>query len=250
MNAVTAAKAVLAKCAANDPWFPQPSQATVLAWAEQVEFTNLTVEDLLAGVTDVYRTRGNGFKPLPADVIGAARALRQEAAMREPGHVSTQRELTNAAKLAREVLALAETKTIPDDDLKFRRPTFNPLRVACTYCHAPVSRPCVSTATRQPLRLGQRYHPARLEAAAAAETSRRQYDVSVALADRQCHCGRPILNNTNACDRCTPIVNGPQQQPNGTVEEIQQRLGGWNLGCNCDLDQPCHADVLLQLANQ
>ena len=27
----------LAKCAAYDPWFPQPNRATVESWAEQIE---------------------------------------------------------------------------------------------------------------------------------------------------------------------------------------------------------------------
>lgn len=30
---------------------------------------------------------------------------------------------------------------------------------------------------------------------------------------------------------------------------IRTRLGGKNLACWCALDQPCHADVLLELAN-
>jgi hypothetical protein len=30
---------------------------------------------------------------------------------------------------------------------------------------------------------------------------------------------------------------------------IRKRLGGKNLACWCALNQPCHADVLLELAN-
>ena len=30
---------------------------------------------------------------------------------------------------------------------------------------------------------------------------------------------------------------------------IRERLGGKNLACWCPLDRPCHADVLLELAN-
>lgn len=33
-------------------------------------------------------------------------------------------------------------------------------------------------------------------------------------------------------------------------EEIKQHLAGHDLACWCPLDQPCHADVLLELANQ
>lgn len=33
------------------------------------------------------------------------------------------------------------------------------------------------------------------------------------------------------------------------VDEIRSELRGKNLACFCPLDQPCHADVLLELAN-
>lgn len=35
-----------------------------------------------------------------------------------------------------------------------------------------------------------------------------------------------------------------------TVEEIQAELGGHDLGCWCPLDQACHGDTLLDLANR
>ncbi len=35
-----------------------------------------------------------------------------------------------------------------------------------------------------------------------------------------------------------------------TVEEIRSTLAGRDLACWCHLDQPCHADVLLELANE
>lgn len=34
-----------------------------------------------------------------------------------------------------------------------------------------------------------------------------------------------------------------------THEEVRQQLRGKNLACWCRFDQPCHADVLLELAN-
>lgn len=33
------------------------------------------------------------------------------------------------------------------------------------------------------------------------------------------------------------------------VERVKTTLRGKNLACWCDLDQPCHADVLLEIAN-
>jgi hypothetical protein len=34
------------------------------------------------------------------------------------------------------------------------------------------------------------------------------------------------------------------------LEEIRRELGGKNLACWCPLDQPCHVDALLRLANE
>ncbi len=34
-----------------------------------------------------------------------------------------------------------------------------------------------------------------------------------------------------------------------TVDEVRRQLKGQNLGCWCPLDRPCHADVLLEVAN-
>ena len=34
-----------------------------------------------------------------------------------------------------------------------------------------------------------------------------------------------------------------------TVDDVRQELAGHDLACWCPLDQPCHADVLLELAN-
>ena len=36
----------------------------------------------------------------------------------------------------------------------------------------------------------------------------------------------------------------------GNLEEIKEALGGKDLACWCPLDQPCHADILLELANK
>ena len=35
-----------------------------------------------------------------------------------------------------------------------------------------------------------------------------------------------------------------------TVDEVRAELSGKNLACWCPLNQPCHADVLLELANK
>lgn len=60
---------VLAKCAANDPWFPNGGESVVLAWAEVFKKSNLQRIDLVEGVTLAYMENGAGFKPLPADIV-------------------------------------------------------------------------------------------------------------------------------------------------------------------------------------
>jgi len=46
------------------------------------------------------------------------------------------------------------------------------------------------------------------------------------------HFKRNVLGNKNYCDM------------------VIKELKGKNLACWCSLDKPCHADVLLQIANQ
>jgi hypothetical protein len=72
------AAAVLAKCASKDPFFPKPSAALALGWGEEFACWNLTTEQLIAGVTRAYRDNGAGFRPLPKDIVDAARTVRRE----------------------------------------------------------------------------------------------------------------------------------------------------------------------------
>lgn len=51
-----------------------------------------------------------------------------------------------------------------------------------------------------------------------------------------------MMANKEFKDRGSPIAP--------TVAEIRSELSGKNLACWCALDQPCHADVLLEIANQ
>jgi hypothetical protein len=44
-------------------------------------------------------------------------------------------------------------------------------------------------------------------------------------------------------------VFDPGRTTGPPIAEIKQRLRGHDLGCWCPLDQPCHADVLLEIAN-
>lgn len=42
---------------------------------------------------------------------------------------------------------------------------------------------------------------------------------------------------------------GPTYHPT-TLDKLRADLRGFDLGCNCEPDQPFHGDVLLGLANQ
>ncbi len=44
--------------------------------------------------------------------------------------------------------------------------------------------------------------------------------------------------------------SAPDHQPPPTRAEIRQHLRGKNLACWCPLDGPCHAGVLLAIANR
>lgn len=70
---------VLAKCSANDPWFPNGGDSTVMAWAEVFAGSGLTRDDLLAGVARAYRVEDAPFRPLPASIVKHARLAYTES---------------------------------------------------------------------------------------------------------------------------------------------------------------------------
>ena len=57
--------------------------------------------------------------------------------------------------------------------------------------------------------------------------------------------GRKVQDNRHA----VALFRGAALQQERLVEAAQTELRGKNLACWCPLDQPCHADVLLELAN-
>lgn len=62
-------------------------------------------------------------------------------------------------------------------------------------------------------------------------------------------CFRDWLTNWSATGR--NWWQGPESdRRKATIEEGLPTLRGKNLACWCPLDQPCHADVLLELANR
>lgn len=113
----TAAHA-LAKCAAYDPWFPQPNRATVEAWAEQIAEYQLHEDDVLEGVKIAYRDNGSGFRPLPKDIVQSARQIRRDRAERETTEERETREdqrdiaLDNRNRIYAMAASIATTKGI------------------------------------------------------------------------------------------------------------------------------------------
>lgn len=51
-------------------------------------------------------------------------------------------------------------------------------------------------------------------------------------------------------DEAVALFRDHLQQHPALVELAQRELRGFHLGCTCPLDQPCHADVWLEAANQ
>jgi len=49
---------------------------------------------------------------------------------------------------------------------------------------------------------------------------------------------------------CYPGMLGVPYEGRPTIAEIQAALRGKDLACDCHMSQPCHADVLLELANR
>lgn len=84
------------------------------------------------------------------------------------------------------------------------------------------------------------------------------------IVDRTSRYGNPyrvgvdVADNAEAVKRYAEWIVNPTSQPKRcgnrifhptTVARLTAELGGRDLVCFCGLDQPCHADVLLALAN-
>lgn len=78
--------------------------------------------------------------------------------------------------------------------------------------------------------------------------------------DRSTRWGNPFTEIPGArtrseaaeCFEAQVLVHGFWFWPAGqrhTIDEVRANLHGMNLACWCSLDQPCHADVLLEIAN-
>jgi len=154
------AAAVYQACTTYDQYLPQLSEDVARAWAKVFQRYGLTVEYLIRGVDAVYATRGNGYRPLPADIAEAARSIRQSEAMKESEEKRTARQEALAAKAAEDVDDLAARKGLPaPDSRKFvRRPQPAEMRVKCPWCKAGPGKRCVVPRTDSQLK---GFHPSR-----------------------------------------------------------------------------------------
>lgn len=60
--------------------------------------------------------------------------------------------------------------------------------------------------------------------------------------------GRKALSREMAIDMYTDMIKN-EIKTNQEFREFLERIKGKNLACWCPLNQPCHADVLLKIAN-
>jgi hypothetical protein len=165
MNNITwpqIAAAVYQACTNYDQYLPQLSADVARSWAKTFAYFDLKTDDLIGGVDRLYAEKGDGYRPLPADIARVARELRRERAEREPDEVLTARQEALAAKAKEDAAELAARKGLPVAEAKFRRPVSNHLRVACPWCHASVGQRCVVPGT-DVVFTRQCAHPARLE---------------------------------------------------------------------------------------
>jgi hypothetical protein len=161
-NPALAARKVLTKIGAYDPFFSKPAESILVAWTEQIAATNLTEDELLAAVAEVYRVKESGFRPLPADVLNTARRLRRERFDALP--LAEQQAIRDAetrdidaelAELEDNTPAVVLAHRMPDNPAK------GPRWVRCTYCGAHPGDGCFNRG-RPELKLGG-FHPARFE---------------------------------------------------------------------------------------
>jgi hypothetical protein len=156
------AAAVYQACTTYDQYLPQLSADVAKSWAKVFRHSRLSADDLLAGVDRVYVEHGAGYRPLPADIARAGRAIREDRAQREDREQLEQREQAIDARVAEHVAELAAAKELPAD-VKYERPGSNPLLVGCSHCKASRYQPC-TTHDGIPLRREPRYHQARVDA--------------------------------------------------------------------------------------
>jgi hypothetical protein len=195
------AAAVYQRCNHFDPYLPPLSPDLARAWGALFEKHRHSEADLLAGVETVYDEHGSGYRPLPADIIAATRRIRQDRYDRSDIHQRGAHEAICDAKGADTLKGIA-TGVITGPTAS--TPRLEAAKEALQTCH------------------GRRESMAAIREYFAAKDHAHK-PVSVAVADRQCACGRPILtDHDTACDRCTPVINGSEKPTETTKPHHRQ----------------------------
>ena len=73
------------------------------------------------------------------------------------------------------------------------------------------------------------------------------------LVTRATKWGNPFSIADYGRERCLKMYElWLREDPNGQqiAEAAKAELRGYDLGCTCPLDQPCHADILIALVNK
>lgn len=78
MNYAQIAAAVYQRCNHFDPYLPALTPDLARAWGALFAKHKLNEADLIAAVEVVYDENGRGYRPLPADIVKAARAIRRD----------------------------------------------------------------------------------------------------------------------------------------------------------------------------
>lgn len=64
------------------------------------------------------------------------------------------------------------------------------------------------------------------------------------------YTGLHIVTHSMAVDEYIKQLKWMRKRNPNLLAELRDELAGHDLMCWCRLDQPCHADILLQIANQ
>ena len=69
------------------------------------------------------------------------------------------------------------------------------------------------------------------------------------IVDRRGRWGNPYAVKVYGRERAIELYRGHLAEHSDLAAAVRRELSGRDLACWCPLDQPCHADVLLKVAN-
>lgn len=165
INYAQIAAAAYQTCITYDQYLPPLSPDLARSWGRVFEAHSFKAEHVIDGVHALYAEKGNGYRPLPADIAQAASAVRRNQNMSESREEREARQeaLSAKAKVDPEIAQLAERLSLPVEPKYKRGGPNSPKSIACPWCKAQTGQPCVEPSSGKPLTRTP-YHPARTEA--------------------------------------------------------------------------------------